>query len=342
MKPDIISKLEKDFDIEITQLQNLSKRENSFDLDEQNNVTSLHLHDLEIDSLDFIRPLNDHLKELSITGTSIENISILEDFTRLEYLNLSYNPLINQSLSSLRKLKLKQLHLRCTRISDTTVLGEINDLEKLFLGGSDLLEDIVGLEGLTNLIQLEINHTNISSFKNVHVGNSLRFLSAESTINKISGLERFPHLEELYLMSHYFEKIEGLDHLSSLKRLNLFGTGLSEIEGLDNLTNLEVLDIGDNEISEIKGLENLKKLKKLSIGFNELKAVKNLDGLSQLEYLLLDGNYITEFNPNFLLELEKDCTVSICHNPIKKINGIIPSNVRVEFESERAVLRTLF
>lgn len=342
MKPDIISKLENDFGVEIIQLHNLSKRENSFDLDADNNVTSLHLRDVEIDSLDFILPLNDHLKELSITSANIENVHILEGFTRLEYLNLSYNPLVNESLSSIHKLKLKELHLRCTRITDTTALGEIKDLEKLFLGGSDLLEGVIGLEGLTNLIQLEINHTNIRDFKKVHVSDSIRFLSAESTIDRISGLERFPHLEELYLMSHCFEKIEGLDHLSSLKRLNLFGAGLSEVGGLDNLTNLEILDLGDNDISEIKGLENLKKLKKLSLGFNELKVVNNLDGLSQLEYLLLDGNYITEFNSDFLLDLEKDCTISLCHNSIKRIDGIIPNNVRIEFESKQAIYRTLF
>lgn len=343
MKPEIISKLEKEFNISIIQLKEFSKWENSFDIDEYNNIRSLHLHDVEISTLDFIIPIASSLSELSITSANIKNIEIIKNFTQLEYLNLDFNPIPTQSLIGLNHLKkLRELHLRCTNITDTSPLGGIVSLEKLFIGGSDGLNDVNGLEGLTNLIQLEIDLTEVRSFENVHVSDSIRFLSAKSTIDKISGLDRFPNLEELYLMSNRFEKIEGLDHLKSLKRLNLFDSGISEIQGLENLTNLEILDLGANEISEIKGLSGLKKLEKLSLGFNKLSVVNNLDGLSQLDYLLLDGNSITEFDSNFLSDLTEDCTISICYNPIKSINGVIPNNVRVEFESERAVYRTLF
>lgn len=343
MKPEIISKLEKDFDIEIVQLKEHSKWENSFDVDEQNNIKSLHLRDVEIGTLDFIIPYAHSLSELSITRAHFENVEILKAFTELEYLNLNFNPILTKSLSHLNDLrKLKELHLRCTNITDTSPLGGIVDLEKLFLGGSDVLDQVNGLEDLTNLNQLEINLTEIRSFENVHVSDSLRFLSAESTIDKISGLERFPNLEELYLGSNCFEKLEGLEPLVLLKRLNLFDSGISEIQGLENLTTLEILDLGANEISVIKGLSNLNKLKKLSLGFNKLSKVNNLEGLTQLEYLLLDGNYITEFDGKFLSDLTEECTISLCHNPIKGIDDTIPNNVSIEFESIYAVYRTLF
>lgn len=343
MKPEIISKLEKEFGIEIVQLKLFSKWENSFDLDEHNNIRSLHLHDIEIGKLDCIIPIASHLSELSVTSANVTDAEILKDFTQLEYLDLSYNPIYTQSLKYLNDLKkLKELHLNCTNITDTSPLGGIVSLEKLFLEGSDVLDRVNGLEGLKNLIQLEIDLTEIRDFKNVHVSDSIRFLSAKSTIDKISGLDRFPNLEELYLMSNCFEKIEGLDQLKSLKRLNLFDSGISDIQGLDNLTNLEILDLGANEISEIKGLSSLKKLKKLSLGFNKLSKVNNLEGLPQLEYLLLDGNYITEFDAKFLSDLTEECTISICNNPLKSIEGVIPSNVQVEFESIYSVYRTLF
>ena len=343
MKPEIIRKLEKDFDIEIVQLKEFSKWENCFDIDEHNNIRSLQLRDIEIGTLDFLMPIAGNLLELSITSANIEDIEILKDFTQLEYLDLSYNPIITKTLKSLNGLKkLKELHLTCTNITDTSYLGGIESLEKLFLDGSDVLDRVSGLEGLTNLIQLEISLTKIRDFNHVHISDSIRFLRAKSTIDKISGLDRFLNLEELYLMSNCFERIEGLDQLQSLKKLNLFDSGISQIEGLNNLTNLEILDLGANEISEIKGLGNLKKLKQLSIGFNELSKVSNLEGLSQLEYLLLDGNYITEFDPVFLTELTQNCTISLCNNPIKSIDGIIPDYVNVEFESIYSVYRTLF
>lgn len=343
MKPEIINKLEKKFNIEIIQLNETSPRTNCFVLDENNRVTSLYLHDIKTNSLDFLIPAAESLVELTVIGAKIKNVEIIKNFTQLEYLNLNYNPILNQSLINLNELKkLKELHLEGTNITDTSVLGGIFSLEKLFLSGSGVLDRIDGLEGLTNLIQLEIDVTEIRHFEDVHVSDSIRFLSAKSTIDKISGLERFSNLEELYLMSNNFEKIEGLDQLKSLKRLNLFDSGISEIGGLENLINLEILDLGANEISEIKGLGSLKKLKKLSLGFNRLSAVNNLDGLSQLEYLLLDGNSITEFDSKFLSGLTEDCTISICHNPIKSIEDVLPNNVNIEFESIYAVYRTLF
>ncbi len=343
MKPEIIKKLEKKFDIEIVQLKDFSKWKNSFDMDEDNKIKSLHFHNVKIDKLDFISPIANSLSKLSITNSNLNDIEVLKDFTQLEYLDISFNPILNQSLMCLGELKkLKELQLKCTDITDTSSLGGIVSLEKLFFYGSDQLDSIDGLEGLTSLIQLDIGATKIRDFKNVHVSYSIRLLNAQSTIDKISDLDRFPNLEELYLMSNYFEKIEGLDQLKSLKRLNLFDSGISEIEGLENLENLEILDLGSNEISEIKGLSNLKKIKKLSIGFNRLSKVNNLEGLSQLEYLLLDGNYITQFDANFLTDLTEDCTISLCNNPIKNIDGLIPNNVSVEFESIYSVYRTLF
>nr|WP_294859428.1 leucine-rich repeat domain-containing protein [uncultured Fluviicola sp.] len=339
-----INKLKRDFDLEIVQSNEPNVWENTFDVDEFGNIRSLHLHDVEIKTLDIFTPIAHSLIELTIAGANIENIETIKSFTKLEYLDLSFNPLLTSTLSNLDHLsKLKELHLRGTNITDTSILGGISTLENLLLSGSDVLDSVNGLESLINLKHLEVNLTEISEIEKIKVSDSLRSLSLKSSlIDRISGLDRFINLEDLYLNSCNVEKLEGLDHLKSLKRLNFNGSNISEIQGLENLISLEVLDFGDNEITSIKGLENLTNLKKLNLSLNEIKKVENLNGLVNLERLMLDGNQIVDFDLTLLKELKKPCIISLSYNPITSLDVKVPENIELQFETKGTIYRVLF
>jgi Leucine-rich repeat (LRR) protein len=344
MIPEFIRKLIDTFQIEIIRSKKPIKWENTFDLDINNNVRSLYLDEVKIQDLTIFVPIASHLTELSITRAGIENLGIIKSFTQLEFLDLSFNPIQTETLSNLCSLKsLKKLYLEGTNITDTSALGGVSNLESLYLGGSDVLDRVNGLERLKMLKHLSIEMTQITDIKNVHVSDSIRSLNMKSSkIDKIRGLDRFIHLEELKLNSSGVEKIEGLDELKELKRLNLYNCNITEIQGLENLKNLEILDLGYNNIREIKGVNALVNLKELNLSLNKLKKLENLDGLVNLTRILLDANKIEVFNTEFLYKLVNHCVISLSHNPIQSLQSVVPDKVELHFGSEETVYRILF
>ena len=91
------------------------------------------------------------------------------------------------------------------------------------------IDEIKGLENLTNLQELYL---------------------CENFITEIKGLENFTSLKELDLYSNKIEEIKGLDHLTNLRALYLSKNQISELKGLDNLTSLIRVNLYLNRIGE--------------------------------------------------------------------------------------------
>ncbi len=91
----------------------------------------------------------------------------------------------------------------------------------------DDIEDIEGLDYLTNLKCLKL---------------------ANNNIREIRGLNNLLKLEELDLSNNRIKEIKGLDKLKNLKRLNLARNEISEVKNIENLQNLEVLNMRFNRI----------------------------------------------------------------------------------------------
>jgi len=206
------------------------------------------------------------------------------------------------------------------------------------LGITDI-DEIEGLERLTNLEKLDLSNNQIKVIKRLDSLVNLRTLSMRvNQIEKIQGLEKLTLLHDLNLYFNKITEITGLETLELLGRLNLgnnklteikgleslkyleelylYMNHISEITGLDTLTNLQVLNIHENNISEIQGLSSLRHLKWLLLVDNEITEIKGLDGLVDLRRLLLGNNKITELKGleglNWLKELR------LKGNPIPK------------------------
>lgn len=80
------------------------------------------------------------------------------------------------------------------------------------------------------------------------------FFLNDKKLTKLSTLDIYTNLEELYLQRNFIKVIEGLNgkYLKNLQILNLNNNYIRKIENLKNLENLKILDLGDNMIDNFE------------------------------------------------------------------------------------------
>ncbi|KFF10882.1 hypothetical protein IW15_17025 [Chryseobacterium soli] len=343
---DFIKKIEKEFDTQIILSNKHIKAKNYYDVDEDGNVKTLFLRQVNLKELDVLLPIAESVVNLAVIGCHVKNLRALKSFTRLEKLSLRLNNLHGSTLGYLSYLKnLKKLDLRGTNLKDTSFLGYLTNLEMLLIGGSDRLYEVKNLEGLTSLYHLDASYSQIDSIKKVSANKNISSLNIEGIkIEKIEHLEQFPNLESLKLDGTFVEKIEGLESLKNLKEFFISTGRIKRIEGLENMTGLEVLDLNFNQISKIEGLDNLTNLKWLSLNENQVNKVENLDSLIHLELLLLEPSRdVSYFDTTFFNNLVSECQIYIRGiKDLDKIEAIAPKNVKINYNKDYRYPTTLY
>jgi hypothetical protein len=331
------------YDVQIPFSTEPEKGQNSYSLDKSGNIEALFLNDLSIQNLDILLPIADKLEVLSLNNCSIEQISYPHAFSNLKKLCLVDNPIEQSALKNLIQLQsLIELELRLVDISDSSPLGELTNLTRLDLGFNLGLYDVKGLKKLKSLKHLDLQFSRIDNISKIEVNENIQTMDLNSgRITQISGLESYLNLRSLDMSGSAISKMEGLDHLKKLIRLSLAVNSIDKIEGLSNLANLEILDLSMNEINKIENMESLVNLKELNLRDNKISAVENLDSLLNLEHLILDENKISGFDSKFLNSLNSQCYISLAGNPMKQLEGNIPENVTIEFETDHTAPRFL-
>jgi len=235
-----------------------------------------------------------------------------------------------------RKYKVKSLknaiydnkHIRV--IGGFVSLKALNDVKVLSLTSGKTgkiileIEDIKGLEALTDLQVLNLNSNGISEIQGLaNLTNLEVLILSYNNISEIKGLDKLEKLRALDLIGNKISEIKGLEKLVNLETLVLKNNNISEIKGLEKLVNLETLVLSGNDISEIKGLDKLENLHTLNLGDNQILEIKGLEKLINLETLVLSCNDISEING--LKNLENLCTLNLIKNKITDISGIASS-----------------
>jgi Leucine-rich repeat (LRR) protein len=332
---DFIKKLEKSFD---TQIIHSEKHipVNYYSSDHEGNITTLYLDEIKLNELDVLLPLADTLIKLALVECNIRTLRGLKLFANLELLDLRLNRLHGSTFSHLTHLKkLKKLDLSATNLKDTSFVSSLTNLEMLFVGGTNRLCEIKGIENLTSLYHLGASYSEIDSIKKIGANQNLRSLNLEGNpVEKLTHLNRFPNLEILNLNSSLVDKIEGLNELQNLKELFITGAYIKRIEGLENLKKLEILDLCENQIFKIEGLDYLLNLKELSLNKNPIITVENLDNLINLKLLLLDAcKNVVHFDTRFFQNLISDCHIYIRGlKDVDSIKALAPKNVKINFD----------
>ena len=186
----------------------------------------------------------------------ISNLTGLQDFTALEYLNVSGNQLSNYDFSS--NLNLKYLNIGYCQISNL-------DVSQNFL--------------------LEHLDFKLNGLLSIDVSNNLnlRVLITENNENLTQiDVSQNPLLEKLNCYSNSLSSLNLLNN-QQLKELNIRDNSISNIDLSQNL-NLEILNVSENPIS-LLNFNSLPNLKSIQANFTLLQEVVINSEIIQILFL---------------------------------------------------------
>ncbi|NXI26830.1 LRC23 protein, partial [Sterrhoptilus dennistouni] len=212
----------------------------------------------------------------------LTDISLLEHFIHLRYVDLSKNKLKDLApLSSLTQL----LWLKVDRnLLTSASMQKLPYLQVISFDGNKIMD----LEGITHPLL-----TNLSL--------------KENKIQAVLGLsqDQLFSLQVLELRGNQIKTTAGLG-LSKLKKLYLAKNAICSLEGLEKFEQLEILHLRDNKLEALDGFcDSMKYLQYLNLRSNEIKSlheVEKLRVLPMLQALVLMDNPCAE-ESNYRLEV---------------------------------------
>ncbi len=224
-----------------------------------------------VTSLEQFLPLKETLTELSISDTSVADMTLLQEFSKLTNLQASDN-----------------------HIKDMPSLEACPDLVKLVLDGNELT-NLAFLKDCTKLEILSVNGNQLTSLEGLEKCIELSKLQAGSNrIRDLSGLENTTLLEMVFLSQNEISDVSVLGKsVACLKKLYLGNNQIEELNFQAGLPMLEYLNIDNNQLQSLKPLESSALLTGLSAANNRIETTDGVENLALLEYLDLSGNALT-------------------------------------------------
>ncbi|MHA1592069.1 MAG: leucine-rich repeat domain-containing protein [Candidatus Heimdallarchaeaceae archaeon] len=270
----------------------------------------------QIDSLELTRLV---MYRLKLSENTIEDISSLDGFTGLYYLELDDNNIKN--ITGLRQsLILQELKLSNNKIRRIEGLENIGKLRTLDLSRNQL-DNMTGLANLIDLRILRLADNQIKKIESINNSSQIFTMNlSDNQIEEIEGIDNLQKLEELNLERNQIRKINSIDKIKGLKRLYLSLNQIEKIEGLEHNINLRILKLDNNSISKIEGLEKLTSLKLLSLANNQIKNIEGLAFPQNLESLYLGNNGITSMKG--ICKMKKLKMLSLRNNQISTIDNL--------------------
>ncbi|WP_424929128.1 leucine-rich repeat domain-containing protein [Amaricoccus tamworthensis] len=175
---------------------------------------------------------------------------------------------------------LRILNLRDTRISDLSVLNDLQQLSVLNLGGSKL-SDLSSISGLKQIRSLELDHSQVSDLSPLANLTKLNELNLKGlAVSNIDHLDSLVQLKNLNLNSAIIDSLEDLPFLKELTNLDIGSTQIDELGPIVKLENLRYLNADSTKVYNIDPISDLKSIKFIRFGSTY---VENIDSLSSLE-----------------------------------------------------------
>ncbi|MDB3978584.1 hypothetical protein N9395_04240 [Pseudomonadales bacterium] len=183
------------------------------------------LQQMGITSLESM-PASGSIEFLSLQGNQITNLDGLQGLSGLlQTLEFLDNPVSN--LSPIRNLRVQNLWLGRTNITDLEPISEMTELKAIHLDGLQVasLDPLVGLPNL-----VELNAEGPTAFD-----------AAE--VSKLTGLKR------LRFKFQQLKSLDGLADLAELQFLDVASNALTDISALRGFSNLTWLSLETNQVS---------------------------------------------------------------------------------------------
>lgn len=217
--------------------------------------------------------------------------------------------------------------------------SDVEEITELEVQHSEI-QDISGIENLTNLKQLTLGNNKISDINVLKNLTNLQTLNLiDNQLKDISALKNLVNLQSIDLRYNEISNISALKNLTNLKQLDLDNNKISDISALRNLTNLQELSFGCvpcgaidapvlkenyNEISDVSALKNLTNLEGLNLRHNKVKDISTLKGLSNLQTIDLSYNQINDISgiANTVKGLSNLNSIDLANNQISNISEL--------------------
>jgi len=124
-----------------------------------------------------------------------------------------------------------------------------------------------------------------------------RYISDETAIGDIGGLEHFTNLENLDLSFHAITDVSPLAGLAKLNLLSLGGNPVTDISPLARLTNLKVMILSNCAAQDYSPLAKLINLEVLVLDNSTITDVSPLASLTNLQHLYLANCPVNNYSP---------------------------------------------
>ena len=260
-------------------------------------------------------------------------MSLNLDFNSTEYQGKEEINLINKQITSLPES-----------------IGNLNNLQNLFLDNNQLTSLPESIGNLNNLQVLSMSNNQLTSLpESIGNLNNLQLLSLMN--NQLTSLPDsfgdLKNLQSLLLMNNQLTSLpESFGDLKNLQSLLLMNNQLTYLpESIGNLVNLKNLYLGNNQLTSLpESIGNLVNLTDLTLQYNQLTYLpEGIGNLKSLEELNLTNNQLTSLPESIgnlkinLLNLENNPQLTSLPESIVNLNPfrtttvmiIIDYNVRV-------------
>jgi len=177
------------------------------------------------------------LKELSLFGNKVFDLTPLSELSKLEILNLYNNEVV--SLLPLEKLvELRELNLWSNNVEDIQPLSKLTKMQVLNIGANKI-KDISPIKGITSINDLWLNMnaytvdtTTIMSLKNLQT-----LGVTDCKLYSINFAKDLTKLVDLLFENNYITDISALKNYSNLRTFLCGGNAIKDFRVLEDLYN---------------------------------------------------------------------------------------------------------
>ncbi len=242
-----------------------------------------------------------NLRELSIAGDNVTDLSPLENLINLNTLNLSSN-----NISDISALVANSGlgEGDTVNLTDNPLSPQArDDIEVLRARGVIVSADEAG--ACTGPV--DVPNANLEAAIRDELGKPEGELSCEDlaelrelaafSVGDLEGIQFAVNLTDLDLSLGNFSDITLLGGLTELRSLNLERVDVDDLAPLANLTNLTTLFVGGSDVSDLAPLANLTNLTTLFVGGGGVSDLTPLANLTNLTSLLVSGDDLGDLTP---------------------------------------------
>jgi Leucine-rich repeat (LRR) protein len=267
---------------------NTCKIDESFIENVKDKSLTVEIHNISIDKI------NTHLCQLNINSILFNRCKINSIGNLKDIKNLKKITIIDSDIKGIDMLAENELEYLSVINSQNLLLSEIVNIKNLrelyYKSNIKTDNDLINLEGLSNLTILNLSDNNIKSVENMGLLKDL--ISIDISINKIESIDVLKNntkLKYVYLQKNNIKDIRPLKLNKNIKYLMASHNNFSEIDFIENLNDIELLNLQNNPIKVVPNLLNLKNLNitDLNIDWKNVDDLKGMKGYQILKNIMM-------------------------------------------------------